>query len=433
MSFPASTADAVSAAKVRPPSGRFDMLDGVRGWAALAVVLFHIFWETFGILVPAFRNPLTRFLFDGRLAVCIFFVLSGEALSAAFFAGKGDASTIRLAIKRYPRLAAPILASCLIIFALDRYGLVYSSQAATIVHRADWIGDWLRAPPTLSSTLRYSLYDVFFSDDFEHAINPMLWTMRIELVGSFLVFALALVWKRLSRPRLLLLTLFLAAAAAPIELLNFLSCFFAGVAFADWRTRGVFAAWGRRFVWVSLAAIGVIALADGVPHCFGWQPGKTAFAIVLMLAVHASPRLVALFSGRLSRALGRISFPLYLIQFPVLVSATSWLIVRAGAAGPPSLFAIWGISLASVAGCLLAAIAFSPIETLARRLGDALVALVGRAVRGWPGGGPLSDNQPKRKAEIALPPIASRKLCSPAAPSAAPTTTIGGMRCSPRG
>jgi len=434
MSSTASTADAVTAAMPRPPSGRFDMLDGVRGWAALSVVLFHIFWEIFGALVPAFRNPVTGFLFDGQLAVCVFFVLSGEALSASFFAGKGDALTVRLAIKRYPRLATPILAASLVIFALDRLDLVFSQQAALIVHRPVWMGGWLAVPLTFADTLRYSLIDVFTSAGADNAINPILWTMRVELPGSFVVFAILLIWKRFSRPRTLLLSLFVVALAAPTgSTANFLSCFFAGVAFADWRARGLFAAWGRRFVWPSLAAIGVIAAADGILHCFGWQPGKTAFAIVLMLAVHASPPLVAFFSGRLSRALGRISFPLYLIQFPVLLSATSWLIVRAGAAGPPSLFAIWGISLASVAGCLLAAIAFSPIETLTRRLGDALVAVVGRAVRRWPGGDPLGENQPKRKAEITLPPIASRKLCSPAAPSAAPTTTISGMRCSSRG
>ena len=157
----------------------------------------------------------TGFLFDGQLAVCVFFVLSGEALSAAFFAGKGDASTIRLAIKRYPRLATPILAASFVVFALDRLGLVFSREAALIVHRADWMGGWLPLPPTFADTLRYSLVDVFTSAGADHAINPMLWTMRVELPGSFIVFAILLIWKRFSRPRLLLLGLFVVAMAAP--------------------------------------------------------------------------------------------------------------------------------------------------------------------------------------------------------------------------
>ena len=341
-----------------------------------------MFWETFGALVPGFRNPVTGFLFDGQLAVCVFFVLSGEALSAAFFAGKGDAATIRLAIKRYPRLAIPILASCLIIFALDRCGLVYSAQAAAIVHRGDWMGSWLSTPLTLGSTLRYSLYVVFVSADFEHAINPTLWTMKVELMGSFFVFALLLAWKRLSRPRLLILTLFAAAAIAPIPMANNLSCFFAGMTFADWRARGFFDTPRARSGWAPLAAIAAVGAADGLLHCIGYDDGKAAFAALLMLAVYSSPPLTAFFSGRLSRALGRISFPLYLIQFPVLLSVTSGLIVAAGAAGPLTLAAIWGVSLASVAACLLAAIAFEPVETVARGAGDAIIAFVGWTQRG---------------------------------------------------
>jgi peptidoglycan/LPS O-acetylase OafA/YrhL len=383
MSFTALTqVAAANAAQRRLPSGRLDLLDGVRGWSALSVVLFHVFWETFGALVPAFRNPITGFLFDGQLAVCVFFVLSGEALSAAFFAGKGDAATVRLAIRRYPRLAIPILASCLIVFALDRCGLVYSSQAAAIVQRGDWMGGWLSAPLTLSSTLRYALYDVFVSADIERAVNPTLWTMKIELMGSLLVFALLLAWKRLSRPRLVVLALYLAAAAAPIDMANYLSCFFAGVAFADWRARGFFSAPRPRPCWGPLAMIAAVGAADGPLHCVGCDGGKAAFAVPLMLAVYSSPPLAAFFSGRLSRALGRISFPLYLIQFPVLLSLTSGLIVAASAAGPPTLAAICGVSLASVAACLLAAIAFAPVETVARGAGDALIALASRTRRG---------------------------------------------------
>ena len=401
--LPSRTAAALASARTRP--GRLDVLDGVRGWCALSVVFFHVFWEIFGVLAPGFRNPVTGFLFDGQLAVCVFFVLSGDALSAAFFAGKGDAATVRLAIKRYARLATPILAASLVVFALVRLDWVFSQDAAPIVGRAVWMGAWLQVPPTFADALQYSLLDVFTGANPDRAINPMLWTMRVELPGSFIVFALLLIWKWFSRPRALLLGLFAVSMAAPTgSTANFLTCFFAGVAFADWRARGVFAALERRFVWLSLAGIGAIGAADGFMHVYSWRAGKPAFAIVLVLAVYISPPLVAFFSGRLSRGLGRISFPLYLIQFPVLLSATSWLIVRAGAAGPPSLFAIWGISLASVAACLLAAIAFSPIESLTRRLCDGLVVL----------------------ASAAFPALSKSRTPAAALEIAAPTTADGG-------
>jgi peptidoglycan/LPS O-acetylase OafA/YrhL len=343
--------------------------------------MFHIFWEVFGVVAPAFRNPATGFFLDGRLAVCVFFVLSGEALSSAYFAGNGDAATVRLAIKRYPRLAIPIVASCLIVFALDRAGLVYSREAAAIVRRGDWMGGWLPAPLTLAGVLRYGLADVFFSDDFARAVNPMLWTMRIELFGSFLVFALLLAWRRVPWPRALALALFLVTAATPIGAASYFSCFLAGAIFADWRAQGVFAAAGRYCRWAPLAAIATLGGVDGVLHCFGVEEAMPLFAVALALAVFCSPPLVSFFSCRLSRALGRISFPLYLIQFPVLLSLTSGLIVRAAPDGSLSLAAIWGISLASTVACVAAAIAFAPVEAAARGAGDRLVALVARARR----------------------------------------------------
>jgi peptidoglycan/LPS O-acetylase OafA/YrhL len=374
-----STRTAAAPARSGAQPGRLDVLDGIRGWCALSVVLFHVFWETFGVLEPGFRNPLTGFLFDGRLAVSVFFVLSGEALSAAFFAGKGNSTTIRLAIKRYSRLAVPILATSLIVYVLYRSGLIFNTEAGQIVGRSDSIGGWLQFPLTLSYTLQYSLFTVFVSGDIEHAINPMLWTMKVEIFGSFLVFAIVLAWTRFSRPRMIVLAFFALSAAAPIPMANYLSCFFAGMIFADWRARGFFRARRSRFGWAPLAALCALAAGDGALRWAGENDGKCLIAVILTLAVYASPPVSAFFSGGLSRMLGRLSFPLYLVQYPVLISLTSWMIVRAGSNGPMSLAVVWGIALASVSACILAAIAFEPIETLTRRIGDGLVILATRA------------------------------------------------------
>ena len=334
---------AVAAAMPRPQPGRLELLDGVRGWCALSVVFFHVYWETFSKAVPAFRNPATGFFFDGHLAVCVFFVLSGEALSTAFFAGKGDAATVRLAIKRYPRLAAPILAACLAMFALDQLGLVFAAQASSVVPLAHWMADWGRQPVTLSYTLRYALFDVFVSDNAGRAINPMLWTMPIEFLGlvpgvraaadlePLLAAANPAAGAVRRRP----------GGAGGVDGELPLGAFFAGLAFAEWRAHGLFAAMSQRFAWAPWAAIGVLAATNGFLQWLGSEQGKTAIAVALMFAVYASPPLCAFFSGSVSRALGRISFPLYLIQFPVLMSIGSWLTVAAGGDGSLSLAAVW--------------------------------------------------------------------------------------------
>src|SRR5690242_4690965 len=108
---------------------RVHEIDGVRGWAALSVVVFHLFWELFGGEVPTFRSAALRFWLDGPLAVYVFFVLSGDALSWPFFAS-GDARILdRTVVKRYFRLAIPIFYSSLLCFLLMRAGLTFNHQA----------------------------------------------------------------------------------------------------------------------------------------------------------------------------------------------------------------------------------------------------------------------------------------------------------------
>lgn len=55
--------------------------------AALIVVLGHLTYGTFGAVYPAlYRSPVVAML-SGQLAVAVFFVISGEALTASYLAG----------------------------------------------------------------------------------------------------------------------------------------------------------------------------------------------------------------------------------------------------------------------------------------------------------------------------------------------------------
>jgi len=63
---------------------RLDYIEGIRGWAALVVLVFHFTRETFGASFPAYHSIWLHFLLDGPLAVYVFFILSGDALSTTF-------------------------------------------------------------------------------------------------------------------------------------------------------------------------------------------------------------------------------------------------------------------------------------------------------------------------------------------------------------
>jgi peptidoglycan/LPS O-acetylase OafA/YrhL len=355
---------------------RFHELDGLRGWAALSVVAFHLYWETFGVAAPGFRNLATAFFLDARLAVSLFFVLSGEALSAAYFAGKGEAAVIRLGIKRYTRLTIPIAATCLIVFALDRLHLVRNFEAARIVGREDWLGGFLQVPLSAGGYVRYALWGVYGEVDPRAAVDPFLWTMRYELAGSVLVFGVLLVFRRLPAPWMVLLALALAlmtnAATA------YLACFLFGTAFAAARVNGVFAriqdAPGSGML--SYGALAVLGSLDAWANLSGFTANPVLFTIPILFAASCNRRVCAALASRPSRLLGRLSFPIYLVQFPILVAFTSGAIVYASAHGGLTTASLWAISTLSLGLCLAGAVAFLPVEGLEKRVGDRLTRLL---------------------------------------------------------
>ncbi len=74
--------------------------------------------------------------------------------------------------------------------------------------------------------------------------------------------------------------------------------------------------------------------------------------------------------------LGKLSFPIYLVQFPFLVSVTSGAICYAQNRSviTPSIALM--IAVASIFGCAIVAYGFEPVETLTRWTGNRVAAAV---------------------------------------------------------
>ena len=77
-------AQAVTESKSSKPELRLTLLDSIRGWAAVDVMIFHLSHEVFLDKLPEFRTFWLGIL-DGGFAVAIFFIVSGEALSHSYF------------------------------------------------------------------------------------------------------------------------------------------------------------------------------------------------------------------------------------------------------------------------------------------------------------------------------------------------------------
>ena len=324
-------------------------IDAIRGWAALSVVCFHVFWETFGVAVPWLRNPYTAFLLAGHFDVIVFFILSGDALSFPFLHG-GDASYLqRAAFKRYLRLTVPILVVTAVTALAMAARLTPNGAAGAIVDRADWLGTFAQFNAAGSSALRFATFYVFFGGSRANYL-PFLWTMPVELAGSYALLFTMFVLPRIRGAAWLVAGL----AVLFVTQESYVGCFFVGLLLGKARADGLFRRWPRP-VGRYLAPLGILgALVFVGQRQFVDDQGLRGLAgagAVLLFCIYACPDLVRLLSAsRVSQFLGRISFLLYLWQFPVLITLTSGLIVRsAGEDGRLSPAAAIAIGVATVA------------------------------------------------------------------------------------
>ncbi len=308
---------------MRPPHARVHEIDGIRGWAALCVLFFHLLWEIFGHVRPEIRSPLGRIFLDGKLAVYVFFILSGDALSLGFTSG--GRLTPRVVLKRYARLAGPILFSCLVVYALMKLGLNANPEAAALVGRMDWLGNFLQFEPDLWSVLKHGLRTVFTEFSVSTSYNPFLWPMGIELAGSALVFCLGFAFHAVRWPRILLLV----AALYLLALGSIYVLFLIGILFGTLRNWQPFSIWREKRVTRAMC-LGLLLATFLANSAFDPTTRnirmEIIFATLIVGLCYASRDVVALMSGPASRYLGRISFPLYFMHFAVIISLTSWLI-----------------------------------------------------------------------------------------------------------
>ncbi|HET6160387.1 MAG TPA: acyltransferase [Dongiaceae bacterium] len=323
-----------------------DYLDGVRGWAALIVVLHHLaltfkpVWLKTGEVTPKL-GPFS-FLVDGGLAVSVFFILSGIVLAAATDGALrrlGGPTLVGLVAKRWLRLMLPILTVALFAWALLRANFNLAPMAAMFTGSTWATGLFPRwYDPTLPRVLWEAVYGAFAGPETPFH-NPVLWTMRVEFPGSILTFAICLL-ARSARTRLIVCALAaLALLQTPFWILNECALFPVGIMMWEVLKKREEPMMGRipDLCGLALAAFGLVVLPV-LDHLSGTvslrqdmtkvaddmglmnlDPGAWRAALIIG-GICLSPTAMRFLGNSLSRFLGRISFAIYLSHSLVLAS-----------------------------------------------------------------------------------------------------------------
>ena len=319
-------------------AGKLLPLEGLRGIAAVVVMLGHM---VRGLVPPgpgplAPLNTLHERVLNGGASVTLFFVLSGFILTLPFGKDQRPARVVVAMLKRWPRLVFLTVVVCVISWALIwQSGDIYARAA--LVNHNWWMATHFNAPlagadVSLVGALTDGLFGVFGPGDV-HFDSP-LWTMRVELLGSLVVFVAAPLLFLVRRwwVRLVVVAVAIMAVGTNPPVM-YVADFLVGAVL------GMLQAEGGLPVFSNRAA--VLAVGAGLYfYCFSAGPVPVIYAplklllptanvahyaweassALLMVALLGNPALNGVFGQEWGVRLGAWSFPLYLLHVPLMLS-----------------------------------------------------------------------------------------------------------------
>jgi peptidoglycan/LPS O-acetylase OafA/YrhL len=353
-------------------------LEALRGIAAI-IVLIHHFMLAFtprlhGLLYPQqphsiFGTPLFAFV-NGSAAVILFFVLSGFVLTVRIFENDQLANGVVAVLKRWPRLAPTVMISNLFAGALMAEGFFLNHSVATQV-QSIWLSWFYQWPSTGTSEIGKAVWQgatTFFTG--ESTYNSNLWTMYYEFVGSLVAIGGAAISLRVPphwRSFFLILVFAVVFYKMPL-----ISPFVAGI----WLALRHTVSRPIESTWLSVLAPFLIIGLDGYHENLishqpeGWYAFlnpvvaispihlrvalHTASAVALLMMFLYVPVVRRLMSGTGGARLGFMSFAIYLVQIPIICSASAWTFQRLS--GLPHLLQLSVTFAVTLAGTILVAI-----------------------------------------------------------------------------
>lgn len=316
-------------------SGRITQLDGLRGLAALMVVIFHslLVVPVYGERVRVGLSPSDGWtwwtrdtplgaLWNGGVAVLVFFVLSGFVLAVPFINASRDASWLEYYPRRLVRLYLPVWGAA--VFALSMFVL--------FPRRDDPAQSWWVNRHDVPLALKPLLADVVLVRGTSWYNSP-LWSLQYEVYFSLLLPIVLFVVTRLQRGWVLLVVVLTLTVHVGASLgngfLKYMPIFALGVVLAvkrDSLHRAAERAASRH--WIVLLILSIVLMNPRLlPFASSNLPLEALGATLLVIIFYGWGSARRLGNAGVVQWLGTRSFSLYLTHEPVIVSiavATGW-------------------------------------------------------------------------------------------------------------
>lgn len=329
----------VSSAAYSDTKPHYELLDGLRGVAALLVIWYHVF-EGFA------TSPYDQKFNHGYLAVDFFFILSGFVIGYAYDDRWGKTLTIKQFFKRrLIRLHPMVILGA--IFGAISYWLQGSERWDGVAVPLSMVLLALLANLFLCPVMPGVAHDVRGNNEM-FPLNGPSWSLFFEYIGNILY---ALFLRRMSTPFLAFFVGLAGVGLASYAILGLSGYGHLGVGWSliDHNLLGgmlrllfsfcIGLLMSRVFKLVAVRGAFwicsfVLAILFAVPHIGGesaaWQNGLydavcTIVIFPVLVYIAASGKTTDRISSRICKFLGDISYPIYIVHYPSMYLYYSWL------------------------------------------------------------------------------------------------------------
>jgi len=326
---------------------KLDYINGLKGIGALMVYLCHFVFAFYyaayslnpehshtanALEVTIGKTPL-NLLYSGNSAVCLFLVFSGFVLCLSYFRTRERSRLVAGAKKRYFRLMPVILAVNVLILLLMYLGLYRNAQTAVLTNSTAWFQGFNQFEPNFWKMLYESLIGCFLRGSNDY--NGVLWTIPYLFSGALIVYLAAFLAGENPLRYIAYGVMLLVSVKTDI----YFSGIFMGFILCDFYCTQEFLmnlyrkskmlpvlAFLLGFYLLSYPSIGV----DMTGTIYGVLPPAytviyhLAGAAMLTAGVLGCDFLQKVFSWKPFLYLGKISFSLYLLHFPVIATFSCW-------------------------------------------------------------------------------------------------------------
>ena len=325
----------------------YELLDGLRGVAAILVLIYHIFEGfAFAESTNGEGSGLITTLNHGHIAVDFFFILSGFVISYAYDDRWGKMSLGGFFKRRLIRLHPMLIMGAVV--GMISFMLTGCQQWSGEVTPIGWVMIALLLTIFMVPALPGLPYEVRGNGEM-FPLNGPMWSLFFEYIGNILY---ALVIRRLSTKLLAVLTAILGVLHAwifvgdlsgynsvgigwTIDTINFwgglvrmLFPFTMGMllarTFKPREVKGAF--WICSAMLIAVFAVPYIAKSGAISLNSLYEVVCIAVIFPFIVWLGACGKGGDNYTGRINNFLGELSYPLYIVHYPIMYIFYKWLI-----------------------------------------------------------------------------------------------------------